>query len=58
MRRIKKTDHLTALIERLKSVHDHPINRVTAALDFCVEKNYLRLKREGNRVNWEWVDYI
>ena len=53
-----KPDTLRDLIKRISTEVDHSEDKITTALRFCMEQNYLRLKLEENQIKWEWVDYI
>ena len=53
-----KPNYLNALINRIKDEVVHSEKELSAALQFCKEKNYLRLVRKENRIKWEWVDYL
>ena len=51
-------DHFTELIKRLKHEVVHSEKELSKALQYCVEKGYLRLGRQEKRIEWRWVDYI
>jgi ABC-type uncharacterized transport system substrate-binding protein len=46
------------LIGQVSGELDHPHVRIRAAIEFAVQKRYLKQTRADGRIRWSWVDYL
>ena len=52
------THPVDRLIGRVSGELDHPRVRIRAAIEFAVQKRYLKQTRADGRIRWSWVDYL